>query len=259
MSSSVSVSLRAASRSSTKILKPQPEICQRSLLPSEAYMAMVAQPSMTLTEPAKHLLILDLNGTLASRTKRKNAMYIRPYQDLFFDTIFRDFTVMVWSSAQPTSVDNMCRMFGPYNDKLKLRWDRRDFGLTAKEYHQDSLTLKDMEKVWEVLKEYDATNTILLDDSPIKSSRQPYNSIHLRTFSHTDEDFLRNGECELLNVLDYLEALKYQSNVCHYMKNQPYVSLSSSKNKKDTRVYFYSFSEPKDVRTLCELYTKKGI
>ncbi|KAG0166409.1 hypothetical protein DFQ30_007229 [Apophysomyces sp. BC1015] len=257
LSNTLQTPLRAATQSAATIHKARHNANRASVNLNEAYMRIVEQPSVTMARSAKQLLILDLNGTLASRTKTRTGMYVRPYQDHFFETIFRDYTVMVWSSAQPSSVQKMSQMFGPYYDRLRLIWDRRHFELTMEEYNNKAVTVKDLEKVWGVLDNFNATNTILLDDSPAKSAKQPFNGIHLRTFDHYDKTFRREGEHELLDVLKYLKELKYQSNVCHYMKNHPYCSHLGYTSDSNTVYYYYSFSHPKRKRSLVKLREKK--
>ncbi|KAI9275714.1 hypothetical protein BDA99DRAFT_496274 [Phascolomyces articulosus] len=220
--------------------------------PSEAYMTLSEKPSEVLKEPVdnKKLIILDLNGTLASRTQNRQSMYVRPYQDIFLDYIFKHFKVMVWSSAQPHSVTNMCQLFGDYEKDLLRAWDRRYFSLTPAEYNRKSITLKDLEVIWDNLDEedgtFDATNTILVDDSPAKAILQPYNSIHLCEFSHTSPTFLHYGESELLHVVRYLEELRFQSNVCHFMKKKPFKSVDPAKNQdkeNEFKAYHYIFDQ----------------
>ncbi|KAI9491764.1 HAD-like domain-containing protein [Zychaea mexicana] len=216
--------------------------------PRESYMKLSQQPSTVLAEPIddKKLLILDLNGTLASRTTNRRSMYVRPYQDKFLDYIFRHFKVMVWSSAQPHSVNSMCRLFGSYVDDLLLTWDRRYFNLSTGDYNRKTVTLKDLEVVWRALGQdtYDASNTILVDDSPAKAILQPYNSIHLKEFDHTSPTFRKYGEAELLHVVRYLEQVRIQSNVCSFMREQPFVSPDPSQDKENEfRVYHYVFDQ----------------
>ncbi|KAI7847816.1 HAD-like domain-containing protein [Circinella umbellata] len=222
--------------------------------PSSSYLTLSQEPSKPLTDPMdkkKKLIILDLNGTLASRTTNRQSMYVRPYQDRFLDYIFKYFKVMVWSSAQPHSVTHMCQLFGEYEGDLLRMWDRRYFNLSRTNYNRKSQTIKDLEIVWKGLgddNEFDATNTILIDDSPAKAIMQPYNSIHLCEFDHTSPHFLKYGEDELLHVIDYLERLRTQSNVCYFMSKEPFQSMDSTQNKDhikedDFKAYHYIFGQ----------------
>ncbi|KAI8376377.1 HAD-like domain-containing protein [Radiomyces spectabilis] len=192
--------------------------------PSPQYMAIAQQPSTELDEPARQLLILDLNGTLVSRTKQ-SSMYVRPYQAQFLQYIFSNFDVAVWSTARPENVANMCRLFGEFKDQIVMIWNRTHFGLTQAEYYGKTKTVKDLERVWDYFDdEYNAYNTILLDDTPSKAVVQPYNSIHLREFDHLLPTFSQYGDNELLHVMEYLDKLKYQSNVCSFMRQSPFIS-----------------------------------
>lgn len=183
------------------------------------------------------LLILDLNGTLVCRVKKK-AMYVRPYAHVFFDYIFREFTVMVWSSAQPQSVRDMCRAFGSHRSDIDVVWDRRSLNLSETDYHRKVQTVKDLRKVWDHYKgKFNATNTILLDDSIEKARLQPDNAIHLSTFDHRSPEFTQSGEAELLHVMDYLKILRDQSNVAEYMHKHPYDRQHTHPLSRDTAHY----------------------
>ncbi|ORY93928.1 HAD-like domain-containing protein [Syncephalastrum racemosum] len=208
--------------------------------PSREYEMIAAQPSRTRKHPQDQLLILDLNGTLVSRTKRNQGMYVRPYADEFLDHIFRHYKVMVWSSAQPQSVDNMLQLFGRHERRLAKVWDRTKFNLSPQEYHRKTVTIKDLEEVWKAFGgKYDATNTIMLDDSPAKAVLQPYNSVHLTEFDHAKVD-CHEGESELADVRTYLRHLRYQSNVANYIKEHPY-RCGQAIHRGSFKVYYYAF------------------
>jgi hypothetical protein len=115
------------------------------------------------------LVILDLNGTLLLRSKSNKSVFLRPYLQSFFAYLFHPrvshavsqsvrkpedsqalyiqgestrstenkalLDVMVWSSAQPHSVQAMIET--TFKDKAKYLlavWDRTKFGLTAAQY-----------------------------------------------------------------------------------------------------------------------------
>lgn len=213
---------------------------KKVLRPSQQYLDNVKETSVTLKEPKNQLLILDLNGTLVSRAPRNTTMYVRPYSNLFFDYIFQNFTVMVWSSAQPHSVDFMCRMFGSYKSKISAIWDRTSFGLNSHQFRNKVTTIKDLEKVWQHFgsEVFNATNTILLDDSPNKTVLQPFNVIHPIEFEHHSTAFSSNGDSELIQILDYLKIIRYQSNVANYIKSHPYESILNNEHNSYKTIRF---------------------
>ncbi|KIK78453.1 hypothetical protein PAXRUDRAFT_325246 [Paxillus rubicundulus Ve08.2h10] len=189
--------------------------------PDPAYLSLSQEPSIIIQEPSssRKLLVLDLNGTLLIRSQhsaarfhtssgqRVRAVQPRPYMPSFREYLFAPETkawldTMVWSSAQPHSVDDMVdRVFGSYKGDLRAVWTRRSLGLSAEEYRRKTLTTKDLTKPWKLLalgvspEEYkeqppasppaesesqiihSALTTLLLDDSPHKALLQPYNHI----------------------------------------------------------------------------------
>ncbi|CDH61404.1 had-like protein [Lichtheimia corymbifera JMRC:FSU:9682] len=239
-------------------------IAAPQLITSDYYLSKSAQPSVHVPDPThRQLVILDLNGTLVSRIN--NGMYVRPYQDLFLDYLFKWFDVMVWSSAQPHSVANMCRLFG--SRQPVCIWDRRCFQLSGSQYNGKFPTIKNLEAVWWAFdqgKKYEAHNTILIDDSSHKSIMQPYNAIHISTFHHRDSRLVNEGDKELIHVMEYLEELRKQSNVSNYIRHHPYKSSSSPSTTTTTehphehQVYFYDYTtgerELVDLRSLVSIH-----
>ncbi|GAA5796586.1 hypothetical protein HPULCUR_001959 [Helicostylum pulchrum] len=196
----------------------QQQVITKTKKISKRYLALSLQTSIRLPNKQRQLLILDLNGTLCSRTTVKT-YFARPHAKDFFDYIFNNFTVMVWSSAQAYSVDKMCKMFEPY--KPYAVWDRSHLGLSETDFHSHVDTIKDIKLVWKEFREFNATNTIVLDDSASKLVLQPYSLIKMSTFAIQLFERQVEGERDLLKVKKYLKELRYQSNVCNYIRSHP--------------------------------------
>ena len=138
-------------------------------------------------------------------------------------------------------------------------WARDTLGLSQEEYNKKSVVFKDLERVFkrqpgqtrkknsqkvametsgglvdvmddvqeDVAEEeegrqtrWDITNTILLDDSLVKASLQPYNHIYIPEFMG-----LQNGgdqDDALQQVIGYLEELRYQGNVARFIKQRQF-------------------------------------
>jgi hypothetical protein len=115
-------------------------------------------------------------------------------------------------------------------------WARDTLGLTPQEYSQKVVTLKDLRKIFqdeEIGKmgeeKWDTSNTILLDDSVIKASYQPYNHVCLPEYSvkwTLDKDGLYKALDEsddaLWQVAGYLNELRYQGHVARFIKQTPF-------------------------------------
>ena len=131
--------------------------------PSPTYLALSEEKPSTLAIPSEErkLLILDLNGTLVHRapyTRPKNKyepppvdetgkplprlrpVHPRPYMPAFRQYLFSPETkkwldVMIWSSAQPHSVNDMVdKCFGGEKEKLVAVWARDTLGLSSDQY-----------------------------------------------------------------------------------------------------------------------------
>ena len=138
-------------------------------------------------------------------------------------------------------------------------WARDTLGLSQEEYNKKSVVFKDLERVFkrqpsqtrkknsqkvametsgglvdviddvqeDVAEEedgrqtrWDITNTILLDDSLVKASLQPYNHIYIPEFMG-----LQNGgdqDDALQQVIGYLEELRYQGDVARFIKQRQF-------------------------------------
>ena len=134
--------------------------------PSDEYLAIASQSPSKLSdspESSRKLLIMDLNGTLlhrAAASKRKDfppidnrprdssgrplprlrQVHPRPYMPAFRNYLFAQETKrwldsMIWSSAQPHSVNDMVgKTFGQSKDELLTIWARDTLGLTDEHY-----------------------------------------------------------------------------------------------------------------------------
>ncbi|TFK24436.1 hypothetical protein FA15DRAFT_592402 [Coprinopsis marcescibilis] len=168
---------------------------------SEEYLAISSQPSTRQEDPEsqRKLLILDLNGTLVYRTphQRKTAYQVpgaralrtvhpRPYLPSFKEYIAhpqvsRWLDTMVWSSAQPHSVQDMVQKTFGSGKVLRAVWARDTLGLTQEEYNRKTQTTKNLEKPWAELGHSPKT-TFLLDDSPLKAHLQPWNHLCIQEY-----------------------------------------------------------------------------
>ncbi|TCD71081.1 hypothetical protein EIP91_000173 [Steccherinum ochraceum] len=156
--------------------------------PTPAYIAEASQNPYPLDHDAawnRKLLVLDLNGTLlhrgmggAARNKHKphstapsdshdapaepaprplprlRSVHPRPYMAAFRSYLFAPETkawldVMIWSSAQPHSVNDMVsQAFKEDQEQLVAIWARDTLGLSNDHYARKVQTFKDLEKPW---------------------------------------------------------------------------------------------------------------
>ncbi|KAH9985226.1 hypothetical protein BJV77DRAFT_965676 [Russula vinacea] len=220
--------------------------------PSPSYLEFASMPSITSSEPTRKLLVLDLNGTLLLRSPRPpkssrskyqphpapRRVMRRPYLTALRAYLFAPQTrawldVMVWSSAQPHSVEDMVlHALGDDRERLVALWARDTFGLTEDHYHRKVQTIKDLEKPWAALKPqhprstsstlapfavapkhqsssskspgHSAATTILLDDSHAKAALQPYNHLCVPEYTRAQ----RNTD---IAVLQYLQRAEQHS------------------------------------------------
>ncbi|KAJ2003571.1 hypothetical protein GGI04_002922 [Coemansia thaxteri] len=203
----------------------------------------------------RQLIVLDLNGTLIKRGPRgkdgSRAGYARPHLTEFLQFILKHFAVMVWSSAQPYSVNNMLQCFMNEQQKRFVRvWDRRFCDLDGF-YHGKTRTTKDLLKITggysladsphrdvygtykgylgiapEVKDHWTLENMMLVDDSETKAALQRDNHLHISTF----ED-LRHDD-ELLHLQRYLQVYidsrDQFPDLVSYLKQRPWSEFPRS-------------------------------
>lgn len=218
--------------------------------PSQDYLLAASLPPFTLETPNTKLLILDLNGTLLYRPRhpekdrnfdmRQSSQkpLLRPHLPEFINYIFRHFKIMFWSSATPRNVKAMIAATTTEEQRSQViaTWSRDTLGLSAEAYSQKVITQKDLNKIFQDKAVgkwnkggWDVSNTILLDDSVIKASYQPYNHVCVPEFVVDKEDWGKvdqRGICgtddTLWQVAGYLDTLRYQGHVARFIKENPF-------------------------------------
>ena len=116
--------------------------------------------------------------------------------------------------------------------QLVAIWGRDTLGLSEKDYNKKSITFKDLRKVFEDGKlvatgkkgeKWDVSNVVLLDDSVVKASYQPYNHVCVPEFVNREGSGEGStGDDALWQVAGYLEELRYQGHVARFVKQNPF-------------------------------------
>lgn len=209
------------SKQSGGVPEPSPQYLLQSMGPS--YNTGILQPI---------LLVIDLNGTILHRPSRATPTRFieRPYTPHFLHYVFSNFSVMVWSSARPENVSNMCkRLFtSSQRQHLVAEWGRDRLGLSETDYQRRVQAYKRLQIVWNdpvvqhahplatIGRYWDASNTILIDDSVEKARSELFNLLLVPEFDGRPEnpDILRK-------VAEYLDVVKLQSHVAAFIRANP--------------------------------------
>ena len=206
-------------------------------VPSAAYVARADEASVRLAAPARLLVILDLNGTLLCRKKGKNAQgsaapVKRPGLVDFLDYLFDNFSVMIWTSARPENARRMVdAVFTRDQDRRLLAvWGRDTLDLSEKQYNAKVQIYKKLGRVFTgrhavntpagATTFFDQSNTVLFDDSFEKACGEPWNLVQVPEFEATYEQ--NRNDRALEQCMEYLEALKWESNVSSYIRQHPF-------------------------------------
>lgn len=146
---------------------------------------------IVLTRSSRKLVILDLNNILIDREFQKdktvdnitNATRIgnflvwkRPHLDVFLGYLFKYFDVAVWSSVKKWNVDQLIPfIFNDYKEQLKFVWSQENCEIVENPDPEANkpLFMKNLISVWEQFPQYDAGNTLLIDDNKDKTDNNP--------------------------------------------------------------------------------------
>ncbi|KAL8743577.1 MAG: hypothetical protein Q9190_004092 [Brigantiaea leucoxantha] len=208
--------------------------------PSLDYLQAAAVTSKLLTTPQHLLLVLDLNGTLLYRRVGSTAYKPRPSLTPFLDYCISNHSVLVWSSASPRNVSSICnRIFTPkQRQRLLGIWARDTLGLSSGQYTKKVQVYKRLDRIWDdhnlqtfrsqrgQVSRWDQSNTLLIDDSALKASAQPFNAVALPQFVGPGVK-PEEGIDVLGRVVAYVEMARRWDNVSSYVKRTPFAMSTS--------------------------------
>jgi hypothetical protein len=162
--------------------------------------------------------------------------------------------------------------FGSYKESLYAIWNRKHLNLTESQYNGNVQTYKNLEFIWKAFPDYNARNTLIIDDCPIKTQQQPHNRILISEFkgfkgvnAPTDavdpelleiqtllDKVIRAEDVrEILKELDYNNVEPVPAELCvPYAKKRSENSKSKKSKSKKAEVVEYKqrpYSDPADT------------
>ncbi|EJT76235.1 NIF domain-containing protein [Gaeumannomyces tritici R3-111a-1] len=205
--------------------------------PAPAYLLRASFTTNRVDAPRPLLVVLDLNGTLLFRPRRREPKHFiaRPHARTFLEYIATRFWVAVWSSARPGNVgsmiDSLLPRDGPARDRLVAVWSRDDLGLSRDDYGRRVQVYKRLSRLWADARvarshpDFAATgacwgqgDTVLVDDSVEKARSEPHNLVCVPEWAGDAHE----APEVLPRVHDYLNELCYQSDVSTYIRANPF-------------------------------------
>lgn len=204
--------------------------------PDAGYLTQANNTPFAKAKPQRLLIILDLNGTLVWRKKGGTGHVRRPHLDEFFRYCLSKHAVMIWSSATPPSVNGMVDGMLSLEERKKLVavWDRERFGLSDAMYATKVQVYKQLKNVWEdeVVQAhkdgffngelFDQTNTVLIDDSYLKASGEPFNHIEVPEFHGSMVELEETTRPVLRELTRYLEEASHFEDVSTFIRAHPF-------------------------------------
>ncbi|RUS32758.1 hypothetical protein BC938DRAFT_474404 [Jimgerdemannia flammicorona] len=218
--------------------------------PTEDYLHGCELTSQFIEPSKTQLVICDLNGCLIARGSnlKQQIFYPRPHARTFIRYLLENFHVCVWSLETEEKIEPMIDLlFGEQKSKLRGIFDKSKLKSPADEYWSDTQTCKDLRMLWRHLNNspllYTQYNSILIDGNSLNTLHQPHNSIILRSYT-LEAARHRAPDDELVQVQEYLEKLRRQSNVSNIMSNGPYQTIEPSFSSSPDVHTFSSISLP---------------
>ena len=222
--SSVSAKKTEAKPSPWRLVKPLPVP-----KPETTYLTLASRSASRLKHPQRLLLVLDLNGTLLYRKVGSSNYTPRPFLPQFLSYCLSNHSVLIWSSATPRNVSEICaRLFTPEQRNVLVgEWARDTFDLTAAQYAEKIQVYKGLDRIWaseelqrthhwsDVGGKWDQHNTLLLDDSVLKAIAQPHNLVQMPEFTRSGDRIA--GDDVLGQVTSYLEEARMWDNVSSFV------------------------------------------
>lgn len=206
-------------------------------IPTATYLDDAHAIFNLLASPQRLLLVLDLNGTLLYRPRASQNYTPRPCLPRFLQYAFANHSLLVWSSALPYNVKGICtRLFSRDQREMLLgEWGRNTLGLTCTQYKERVQVYKRLDRIWrnEDLqrlhpdftggRRWGQNNTVLIDDSALKASAQPFNHVKVPEFVPGGGEKEGGGRDVLGQVVGYLEEARKWNNVSGFVRHRPFL------------------------------------
>ena len=205
-------------------------------IPALTYLDIAHATPNLLHSPQRLLLVLDLNGTLLHRSRASQNYVPRPCLHEFLQYAFANHSLLVWSSAQPFNVRGICsRLFSQDQREMLLgEWGRDTLGLTSAQYKKKTQIYKRLDRIWDnenlqclhpnsgLGARWGQHNTVLIDDSVLKASAQPFNHVKVPEFVRGGSEKEGRGRNVLGQVVGYLEEARKWSDISGFVRRQPF-------------------------------------
>ncbi|KAE8681384.1 hypothetical protein F3Y22_tig00111330pilonHSYRG00472 [Hibiscus syriacus] len=118
---------------------------------------------VSVTPPTRKLVLFDVNDVLAYFSRNSKDVILRPGVYEFLHFCLENFVVAIWPSNIRHNIDCILQKLPLLSDQFLFIWDQ------GKCKTKDSVThCKDLHDVWNVYPNFNAQNTLLVDDSDEK-------------------------------------------------------------------------------------------
>ncbi|KAE8701480.1 hypothetical protein F3Y22_tig00110547pilonHSYRG00024 [Hibiscus syriacus] len=144
---------------------------------------------VSATPPARKLVIFYVNGFLTYIPRHPEAVILKNGLYEFMQFCLQNFVVAIWSSNMRHNMDRVLDKLHLFSDHFLFVWDQ------SKCKTEDKFTYcKDLNDVWNEFTDFNALNTLLVDNSLRKMIHNPINNYicphPFDAASHSDDNAL---------------------------------------------------------------------
>lgn len=152
--------------------------------------------------PQRRLIILDLNGVLIHRERRNGNnsnsgialsrfnVWVHPEVTTILDSLVaQGFDIAIWTSVRSENVEELLPLLNWDPKRFVFVWTQENCVVNGE--HPNKIGVpnftKPLDRVWERYPQYNASNTIIVDDSAVKLEGYEKNHLHVASWTPGDD------------------------------------------------------------------------
>ena len=133
-------------------------------------------------------------------------VYVRPFARNLIEIMYGKFEIAIWSAGSKKYVEEISKFLLADDIKPLFVWDREECSVEGSFFSFHEVLTKDLEKVKSF--GYDLTNTIIIEDDPIKIRKFRDNAIIVKQYFGDNQDDELEKLARYVNVIDIASDIK---------------------------------------------------
>lgn len=162
---------------------------------------------LNLPRSGKKLVVLDLDRTLTDYFMKVDSYSrkLRPYLHYFLEEIYQFYDIIIWSSSTMKMIKRKLTKLGILNNQnYKILCYLGDLAMTRVKNSKFKFRTKPLSIIWKRFRQYNASNTVIIDDKRKNFYCNPKNGIAINKYYAVDYE----RDQELFFLLKYLKNIQ---------------------------------------------------